>query len=70
MCRSPDVAHYRLLQQPIVLNYDEFETMILSIALHMYHGNEKAGSSFDEFLGTFMDRVFRTSGVLVDAAPE
>ena len=60
------MAGYSLLQQPLTLGYDEFETVLLDCALHMAEGRRKGAGGFDEYLGTVMDRVFRTSGVLVD----
>lgn len=64
-CRAIEVEVFQLKQQPITLNYDEFEAVILYLAYHMYTAN-KRNEPFEEYLGEFMDRVFRTSGVLVD----
>lgn len=64
-CRTHEVEAFQLKQQPITVNYDEFEAVVLYLAYHMYTNN-KSNDPFEEYLGEFMDRVFRTSGVLVD----
>lgn len=65
LCRTHEVEEFELQQQPITVNYDEFESVILYLAYHMYTNNKRS-EPFEEYLGEFMDKVFRTSGVLVD----
>ena len=50
-CRSHEVELYELKQQPVVLNYDEFETAVLVLAYHRYNIEKHTESSFEEFLG-------------------
>jgi hypothetical protein len=67
-CRSHEVEAFELLRQPLVVKYNEFEGMILALAFHLFEVHKKNTPSFEEFLGTVMDRIFRTCGVLVDYA--
>lgn len=60
------MGSFELLRQPLVVNYDEFEGMLLGIAFHMFENSKKSTTTFEEFLGSVMDRIFRTCGVLVD----
>ena len=55
-----------LLRQPLTINYDEFEQLMLSMASEQYELKKRPVATVEEFLGSFMDKVFRTSGVLVD----
>lgn len=50
-CRSHEVELYELKQQPVVLNYDEFETVVLVLAYHRYNIEKHTEPSFEEFLG-------------------
>ena len=40
-CRSHEVGSFELLRQPLVVNYDEFEGMLLGIAFHMFENSKK-----------------------------
>ena len=65
-CREHEAEAFPLLRQPLVLTYDEFETLLLEMAFDLFEQKKRTGTSFEESLGSFMDRIFRTSGVLVD----
>lgn len=67
LCRSSEVEAYELKPQPITIQYDEFESMMVAMALHMY-ALQKKTEPFEEFLGETIDGIFRASGILVDLA--
>ena len=69
-CRGHELEGFQLLRQPLVVTYDEFETLLLLMAFDLFEHKKRSGPSFEESLGTFMDRIFRTSGVLVDYPQE
>lgn len=50
-CRSHEIELFELKQQPVVLDYDEFEAVILVLAYHMYHAQKRTEPSFEEYLG-------------------
>lgn len=65
-CRATNVEAFDALQQPIHISYDEFEMLLLVMANDLYEQKKRPGPNFEEFLGGFMDQLYRTSGVLVD----
>jgi hypothetical protein len=60
------VETFELMSQPITIDYDEFEAIILALAFHQYSTRKLMDPPFEEYLGELMDRIFRTAGVLVD----
>lgn len=50
-CRSHEIEQLELKQQPVVLDYDEFETVILALAYHVYNLQKRTEPSFEEYLG-------------------
>jgi|AntAceMinimDraft_5_1070358.scaffolds.fasta_scaffold30759_1 hypothetical protein len=69
---SQDMTQYVLHNSPYELNYDEFERMLAALAFLMFSkpgGGPDGGDReepFVEFLGEFLDDVFRKSGVLLE----
>jgi hypothetical protein len=60
-------ARFALHPSPLSLDYDEMERLLLGLA-HLLAGVRKraaAGGSFEEFLGEFLDSVYKRSGVLL-----
>lgn len=66
-CRSSEVETYQLMPQPMTVQYDEFEALMVAMALHMY-AMQKRTEPLEEFLGETVDGIFRASGILVDLA--
>ena len=71
---TSDVTQYTVHNAPYELNYDEFERFLVALAFHMYNqpgagpdGGERE-EPFVEFLGEFLDDIFRKSGVLLELA--
>ena len=72
--KSPgaDVSQYGVHNTPYELNYDEFERFLAALAFHMYNippsggGGGEREEPFVEFLGEFLDDIFRRSGVLLE----
>jgi hypothetical protein len=69
---SQDVTQYAVHNAPYELNYDEFERFLAALAFHTYNkpgGGPEGGEReepFVEFLGEFLDDIFRRSGVLLE----
>ena len=69
---TADVTQYGVHNAPYELNYDEFERFLTALAFHMYSvpgsGPEggKREEPFVEYLGEFLDDIFRKSGVLLE----
>lgn len=67
-----DVTQYVVHNAPYELSYDEFERFLAALAFHMYNqpgGGPDGGDreeTFVEFLGEFLDDIFRRSGVLLE----
>lgn len=68
-----DVTQYMVHNAPYELNYDEFERFLAALAFHLYNqpgggpdGGGKREEPFVEFLGEFLDDIFRRSGVLLE----
>lgn len=69
-----DLTQYTLHNSPYELNYDEFERFLAALAFDFYN---KAGAdaadreeTFVEYLGEFLDDIFRKSGVLLEMKTE
>lgn len=60
---------FMLQPQPISLNYNEFEKLILCIAYHMYT-IKKRHDPFEGFLGETLDSIYKRGGVLIEADDE
>jgi hypothetical protein len=64
--RSHEVESFALQRQPLALGYDDFEALLLCMAADLFEVKKRPVASVEEYLGAFMDRIFRTAGVLVD----
>lgn len=57
------ICRFALHTQPLTLDYDEFEKMLVGIAILQAHLRKR--SEVDEQLGELLDVVYRRSGVLL-----
>ncbi|GMH35101.1 hypothetical protein BSKO_02969 [Bryopsis sp. KO-2023] len=64
-----EMENFILQPQPIELNYNEFEKLILCIAYHMYT-MKKRHDPFEGFLGETLDSIYKRGGVLVEVSNE
>lgn len=60
---SCHVCRFALHTQPLTLDYDEFEKMLVGIAI--LQARLRKRSEVDEQLGELLDVVYRRSGVLL-----
>jgi len=58
-------SRFVLHTQPLALDYDEFEQLLLGIATLQARVRKRAADATDEMLGELLDTVYRKSGVLV-----
>mmetsp|Transcript_3904 Transcript_3904/g.9377 ORF Transcript_3904/g.9377 Transcript_3904/m.9377 type:complete len:440 (-) Transcript_3904:98-1417(-) len=72
--RTNDLTQFVVHQSPYELNYDEFERMLAALAFHMYgkvgEGGAEREEPFVEFLGEFLDDIFRKAGVLLEVSKD
>eukprot|EP00775_Hariotina_reticulata_P001473 gene1473-1815_t len=66
--KQPSTDPYRFVvqPQPLALDYDEFEKLLLCLAL-LQARMRKRTEAFDEVLGELLDMVYKKSGVLPSA---
>lgn len=64
--RDPELIKMELKKQPMEVNYDEFERLLLAMAYKMYTAAGTRPEPFDEFLGETLDEIYKKSGVLVE----
>jgi hypothetical protein len=62
-------CRFTLHPQPLALDYDEFEKLLLGLA-HLLAWARKKGDAFEEFLGELLDNVYKRAGVLLELPPE
>ena len=62
---SSDPELFVLHPQPVELNYNEFERLLLGIAWHVYI-TKKKGEAFEEYLGEMLDSIFKKAGILIE----
>ncbi|CAD7696587.1 unnamed protein product [Ostreobium quekettii] len=63
--QSDNPEEFELQPQPLDLNANEFERLLLFMAHYMYRMKKKH-EPFEEFLGETLDEVYKKSNVLVD----
>jgi len=63
---DPDLLKMQLQKQPMEVNYDEFERLLLGLAYKMYTAEDGHDEPFEEYLGEILDEVYKKSGVLVE----
>eukprot|EP00798_Chlamydomonas_sp_ICE-L_P014421 gene14421-20427_t len=64
-----DPENFVLHPQPLEYNYQEFERLLLGIAIHV-HVTKKKEKPFEEFLGEVLDSIFKKAGVLVEVSKD
>ena len=66
---TDDCLQFTTQKMPLEVNYDEFERLLAGLAFELY---KKEGSQdpFVEFLGEFLDDIFRKAGVLLEVKKE
>lgn len=67
-CRCFSPSRFVLHPMPLSLDYDEMERLLLGTAHVLAWARKKrtAGGGFEEFLGEFLDAIYKKSGVLID----
>lgn len=58
-------ASFALHPNPLDINYNEFERLVLAISYHLYLAKTRY-DPFEEYLGETMDHIFKKAGVLLE----
>jgi type VI protein secretion system component VasA len=58
------VCRFELHAQPLALDYDEFERLLLGLALLQARVRKRV-DAFDDVLGELLDSVYKKAGVLL-----
>jgi hypothetical protein len=61
---STTVRRFELHAQPLALDYDEFERLLLGLALLQARVRKRV-YAFDDVLGELLDSVYKKAGVLL-----
>eukprot|EP00891_Asterochloris_glomerata_P007683 jgi/Astpho2/7683/fgenesh1_pg.00115_%23_75_t len=62
--QAPHVEDFTLQPHPLWLDYNEFERLLVAMSFWLYQQRKRTKEPVEEFLGAFMDFVYRKSGAL------